>query len=52
MAAAFGHQAEILSGKAENDKLYKATQAVTDLFNQGGAVSFLGPIAIQSKLTP
>ena len=44
LAASFGYQAEILSRKAENDELYKAAQAVIDLFSEGSAVSLYGPL--------
>ena len=49
MATAFGHQAEILRGKTEHDELYKATQAVTDVFANGAITPMYAIIAIQSK---
>ena len=49
LATAFGHQAEILRGKTENDELYKATQAATKVFANGGITSMYGLLAIQSK---
>ena len=49
LSTAFGHQAEILRGKAENDELYKAAKKLSESLNFSGPSGFFGLIAIQCK---
>ena len=49
-STAFGHQAEILRGKAENDELHKAVH-IHEYVDYGGAKGFLSTVAIQCKHT-
>jgi len=52
LSTAFGHQAEILRGKAQNDELYKATKALSEQFAQGGGTAAAyGLIAFQCKFS-
>ena len=51
LSTAFGHQAEILRGKAENDELYKAACISTEAVDFGGPTGFFAMIAIQCKLS-
>ena len=52
LSTAFGHQAEILRGKAENDELYKAACIIsTEAVDFGGPTGFLAMMAIQCKLS-
>ena len=50
-STAFGHQAEILREKAENDELYKVVHIIHEYVDYGGAKGFLSTVAIQCKLS-
>ena len=47
LSTEFGHQAEILRGKAENDDLYKAANKLSEFFNYSGTSGIYGLVAIQ-----
>ena len=51
LSTAFGHQAEILRGKAENDELYKAAILVVDSITAGGPFGMFGSVAVQCELS-
>lgn len=50
LSTAFGHKAEILRGRAENDQLYKAASEYAHSLKSGGSVGLFITLAIQCKL--
>ena len=51
LSTAFGHKAEILNGKANDDQLYKEAQEFTDSLKSGGVTSLFILMALYCELT-